>query len=404
MQVMQLIERAQARKPVLTELTQRISGWFIGLVIVLAAITALYYLRHDPALWLPATIAVLVVSCPCALAIATPTALTAASSSLMRQGVALIHPNALEALATADEFVFDKTGTLTTGRLALSAVATLGGRERDAVLRIAAALEAHSEHPVARAILAAAAPVPAGEVRNFPGEGLAGAVEGTEYLLGSAGFIRTRHPATAPELERLGGATDEKTAFLATADGVLCAAFEFSDQLRPGAIETIAHLRAAGRGITILSGDHARAVASVAAQLGLDAAHGGLTPPEKLAAVTALQAAGRRVVAVGDGVNDAPILAQADVSFALNEAADHAKLNADIVILREGLDAVRHAHRIALLTRAVVRQNIAWSIAYNVLALPLALAGYITPWIGALGMSLSSLLVIANAARIYRAR
>ena len=405
MQVMQLIERAQTRKPVLTELAQRISGGFIALVIALAGVTALYYLAHMPAQWLPATVAVLVVSCPCALAIATPIALTAASSNLMRRGIALIHPNALDALATATDFVFDKTGTLTTGRLVLAEVRTLAAQGRDAVLAIAAALEVHSEHPVARAVLAATETrQPASEVRNYPGEGIAGRVAEMNYLLGSGAFIAARHPDLAPGIERLGAGMDDKTAFLATAHGELLAAFVFSDQLRPGAMEALSYLERKGLGITILSGDHARAVARVAGDLGLAHARAGLTPPGKLAEVSRLQAARRRVVAVGDGVNDAPILAQANVSFALNEAADHAKLNADLIVLREGLDAVSQAHRVATLTRAVVRQNIAWSIAYNVLALPLALAGFITPWIGALGMSLSSLLVIANAARIYRER
>jgi Cu2+-exporting ATPase len=402
--ILRLLDRAQTEKPRLARLADRAAAWFTGAVLVTAALTALWWWRHDPALWLPITVAVLVITCPCALSLATPTALTAATGALTRAGLLVTRGHALETLARATHFVFDKTGTLTEGRLKLLETRVLSTRTVDECLRLAGALERHSEHPVARALRAAVAgPLPAAtDVHNLPGAGLHGAIHGETYCIGTPAFVRERAGAAVDEsllasLRAAGGTV----VILASRAGPL-AAFVLGDTLRPEARALVAALKARNKQVLLLTGDHEQAARRVAAELGIDAIAWELSPADKLARGRALQERGAVVATVGDGVNDAPLLAGASVSIAVGGAADVAAASADMILLAPRLDALRAGLDTAGRTLAVVRQNLGWAVAYNFIAVPAAVLGFVTPWLAALGMSASSLLVVANSLRLLR--
>lgn len=396
-----LVARAAAGKPRLTQLAGRLAGWFVGVVLVVALGGALWHGLVLDGPWLAVMIAVLVISCPCALALATPAALTAASGALLERGIAVLRTGALEDLVAVTHVVFDKTGTLTTGRLALETVITHIGDEAQ-WRQVVAALEAGSEHPLAQALRAAAGEGPrllASDIVNTPGAGIEGTVDGRRYTLGSRAFVAGRLADARPP-----GSDDGlmQEALLA-ADGVLLAEFRLRDTLRPDAVTTIAALRDAGLQLALFSGDRPEVVTRIGAELGIEDARGGMKPADKLAALEALQAGGAVVAVVGDGINDAPMLAHAALSFAVANAAEHAKLNADLVALRDDIGGVATAFAVARRTRRVMRQNLWWALGYNALALPLALAGFVAPWFAAFCMSASSLVVTLNAARLRRA-
>lgn len=398
-----LVAEAEAQKPRLAALAARIASWFVVGVLVLALATAVYHGWYAGLPWLPPTVAVLVVSCPCALALATPVALTAAASALLARGIAVLRIDALEDLARVTHVIFDKTGTLTTGRLELVAVTPLGAMSADACLRVAASLEEYSEHPIARA-LARLIPVDsqlrASAVVNTPGAGVEGTVGGVRYALGALPFVRRYCGAAIDETEPV---DTGKRVYLAAAGDPL-ALFQLSDPLRADAKPTVAYLSEQGIAMTILSGDRPPAVAAVAAALGIQTAHAALRPAEKLARLTALQQRGEVVAVVGDGVNDAPMLAGAHVAITVSNATEHAKLSSDLVLLHEGLAGLIGALRIARQTRRIVRQNFGWALGYNLVALPLAFAGAIAAWLAAFFMSASSLAVTLNAARLLGGR
>ncbi|HEY8554423.1 MAG TPA: heavy metal translocating P-type ATPase [Burkholderiales bacterium] len=400
--VLRLLDRAQSEKSRLAELADRIGPWFVALMLAAAALVGLYWWQTDPARVLPVVVAVLVVTCPCALGLATPTALAAATGALMRLGVLATRGHALETLARATHFVFDKTGTVTRGELRLAHVEPLADVPAERCLALAAALERYSEHPLARAVCAVAGEMPlpeAANVQNVPGEGLRGLIDGTELWLGTAPFVQREariRDAAAPEPSRA------TTALLATR-GKLLARLHFEDALRPGAAALVAELQAHGRHAVLLSGDQPHPVAAVAEALGVPEARAAQTPADKLKHLRQLQSSGAIVAMVGDGINDAPVLAAAQVSIAMGGGAQLAAASADMVLLASDMRRLRDAWRLARRTVAVVRQNFAWAIAYNVLAVPAAAAGLVTPWAAALGMSLSSAIVVANALRLARA-
>ncbi len=393
--IARLLARAQSARPAMTQRFERGTGWFTGLVLLLAAASAAVWgLWLDPARALPVAIAVLVVSCPCALALATPAALTAATGRLTRLGILVVGADALERLARVTRVVFDKTGTVTVGAPEVVGVDTLADVPLGRCQSIAAALARHSEHPMSRAIAAmTAGPLPpASEVESVPGEGVRGRVADRVYAIGRRRFVAPGAHAIEPE----GG---ESAVWLGDGRRLL-ARLRLFDRPRADAERTIQRLRRRGLPVTVLSGDRPGAVAAVARVLGIDDARAGLRPADKLDALTACQAAGERVLAVGDGVNDAPLLAAADVSVAVAGATDLARASADLVLNSAELARVVDAWDTARETRTVIRQNLAWALGYNLIALPLAAAGLITPWLAALGMSLSSLLVVLNALRL----
>lgn len=402
-EISRLAQDAQSCKPRLTVLADRIASKFIFGVLLTAGCVAGYWSLVDPSRVMATTIAVLVISCPCALALATPAAVIAASGAMMRNGIAALNPGVIETLAAARAFVFDKTGTLTTGRLQLAAVHAGPGTDEAAALATAQALGAHSEHTIGRALMhvATATSSPAAtDIVNAPGAGISGTIDGERYWLGSAAYI----------LEQAGVAVDDtaaardgahKIAWLARR-GEALAQFCFLDELKPGARELVADLRAAGITTVMLTGDRAAVARTIADELDIDEVHADLRPAAKLAELERRQADGEVNVVVGDGVNDAPMIAQGFVSVAVGNACDLSKHEADLVLLRDNLDALGFAYRTSRKTLRVIRQNITWAIGYNACALPLAIGGYVPPWLAALGMSLSSLLVVANATRINR--
>lgn len=406
-QMLRLLDRAQAEKPAITRIANRVAGHFVTAVLLLAlGVGGYWYFVAGAADWLPIVVSVLVVTCPCALSLATPTAITAASGALTAEGLLITRGAALETLARVDHVCFDKTGTLTDGRLAVQRTVPLADCDAEHALALAAALEAHSEHPIARALCAAAGEArdefTAGEVDNTPGSGLSGSIDGRRYHLGNAEFIAARGIA-APAAAGLDELRAEGATLVLLADGQRAlAAFLLADQLRPGGAELVAALHRSGCRVSLLSGDHAAAAQRVATAVGIDEVHAGLGPADKLARLRELQAGGAVVAMVGDGVNDAAVLAGADVSVAMGSGADIAAASADLLLTTEHLDALASGFASARRTLWIVRQNIAWAIGYNLLALPAAAAGLVAPWMAAIGMSLSSLLVVANASRLRR--
>ena len=388
----------------MAQLADRVASGFVVAVLLLAGLVALYWWQHDSPLWLPATIAVLVITCPCALSLATPAAITAATGQLTRLGLLVTRGHALETLARATHFIFDKTGTLTRGRLRLLETRTLSQLTGAECLRRAGALERHSEHPIARALIEAAEPggPEATEAVNTPGAGMRGVIDGRIFFLGTPAYIqeqtgRAADPGMLQELRRRGD-----TVVLLAGREALHAAFVLSDELRPGARELIAELKRQGKSVMLLTGDHEMAARRVADGLGIEDLAWDLRPGDKLERVRALQRQGAVVAMVGDGVNDAPVLAAAQVSIAMGGGTAVAAASADMILLSQKLLHLADGQTVARRTLAVIRQNLVWAVVYNLLAIPAAAAGYVTPWMAALGMSASSLLVVANALRLTR--
>jgi len=366
-----------------------------------AAITFLYWWHVAPTRAFPIALAVLVVTCPCALSLATPAAFAAASTRLARAGLLLTRGRALERLLRADRVVFDKTGTLTRGTPRIEQTLQLSERmtpKRAAA--IAAALERHSEHPLARAF-ADIEPIPgADDVRVAAGNGLEGCVEGVRYRLGREAFLwppRQAAAAAAPT-----GREDGRTAILLGDERGPLAAFLLSDTLRADAPVTIRQLKDRGLTAMIASGDGAGAVEAIARRVGITTWRSGMSADAKLAMMRELQAARHCVLMVGDGVNDAPVLAAADASVAVGSGTDLAKVNADLILLGESSVPLVYAIDTARFTFKIIRENLAWAIVYNALAVPLAMSGWLEPWMAAVGMSVSSLLVVLNALRLLK--
>jgi Cu2+-exporting ATPase len=349
------------------------------------------------------TFAVLVVSCPCALSLATPAALAAASGALGRARVVVARADALETLAGVTHLVVDKTGTLTTGRITLSEVIPLAGETVPGALALAAALEARSEHPLAVALRAAAPAVAlpaAGTLSLLPGCGVEGTVAGRVLRLGRPDWVAalSGHPLPPAALQ-----ADPAATVVALGDAAgLRALYVLGDALRPGAAELMARL--AGLGVTpvLLSGDRTVSVAAAAGALGIATARGEQLPDDKRAAIARLQADGAVVAMAGDGINDAPALAQAQVSVSLGSATPLAQWTADVVVLSDQLPRIADAIAHARWTMRVVRQNLAWASAYNAIAIPAAALGLVSPLVAAIGMSASSLVVVGNALRLSR--
>jgi Cu2+-exporting ATPase len=395
-----LLQRAQAARPGLARSADLVARWFVVGVLVVATGVAVAWGLNDPARAFEITLSVLVVTCPCALSLATPTALTAATTRLARAGLLVTRPDALEKLAGADRVMFDKTGTLTRGRVSVTGVEPLAAADREHCLAIAAALERRSEHPIARAFAEIPAP-PAEDARVSPGFGIEGRVDGRRYRIGrpdyaaglAPGGIHHEHGAGAPE----------DGAVALGDEGGLIARFRLSDPLREGCRDAVARLTRLGVSAEIVSGDEATAVADAAAAAGLASFRHRQTPEDKLHRIRELQEAGHRVVAVGDGVNDAPVLAGADVSVAMASGAPLAQTSADMMLMGESLAPLADGLQLARRTRVVIRQNLAWALLYNLVALPLAAAGWVAPWMAAIGMSASSVLVVLNSVRLARA-
>jgi Cu2+-exporting ATPase len=396
--IVRLLDRAQAEKPRLARVADRVAGWFVAALLLVATAVATWWSLYEPARAFAVTLSVLVVTCPCALSLATPTAVAAAVGALTRLGLLITRGHTLETLARATCVVFDKTGTLTLGMLRLVRTRMLGDLDEARALAIAAALERSSEHPVAKVLVAAAGErLEARDVESTPGFGIEGVIDGRRYRVGGPAYAAALAGVTEPDV-----AGDGATVIFLADERQLLAAFELRDTLRSDAAEAVAKLREQGLRPIILSGDAAAAVAKVAGELGIEDARAGLKPDDKLAVVRELQRNGERVVMVGDGVNDAPVLAGADISVAMGTGAQLAHATADMVMLSERLGALPQGVAGARRTLKVIKQNLTWALSYNLVALPLAAAGMVAPWMAAIGMSMSSLVVVFNALRLRR--
>ena len=392
-----LVTRAQAERPRLARMGERAAARFVARVLALTAVTIVAWTLVDPSRAFTSALAVLVVSCPCAFALAVPSAITRALAVLARRGVLVVRPDAIEALAGATHVVFDKTGTLTEPVLAVAGVETSRGLTRDAALELAAPLARESRHPAARAIALAGsdrAMSVAANVRSETGRGIEGTLGDRHLRLGRADFALEGKPVSPRH---------DDAVVLADDSGEL-ALFRLDERLRPGARAAIDALRVQGLTVLIASGDSARRVEAVAAQLGVREWRARQLPADKLAWRAALQATGARVIAVGDGVNDAPVLAGADVAVALAGGAELTQATSDIVLTGERLEVLATAREIARETLATLRQNHRWALVYNLAAMPLAALGLVHPWLAAAGMSASSIAVVLNSLRIGRRR
>lgn len=410
-QIVALMESASSQKPRLARLADRIARPFLVAVLVAAGLAAAWWWPTDPGHALMVAVAVLIVTCPCALSLATPVAMLTAAGTLARQGVLVRQLQGLEALAAVDTVVFDKTGTLTRDGMVLRTVRPAAGHSRAEVLALAEVLARRSMHPVSRALAQQAAAEGAvlppdlcvQDAEEQAGLGLSAWIHNAPGLpgrwrlrLGSARHAGVQAPTT-PGLQAVLSAESEGGTLQ------LLAQFELTEDLREDAARTVQQLQAAGVAVHILSGDRSEAVQRVAQQAGIAHAQGECTPKGKLALLQALQEQGHQVAMVGDGLNDGPVLAGAHVSFAFGRSVPLAQARSDFVVLGDRLELVAQTLLLARRTLAIVRQNLWWAAAYNALSVPLAVAGWMPAWLAGLGMALSSLLVVLNAARLARA-
>jgi Cu2+-exporting ATPase len=384
--ILRLVERGAASKPALVDAAERIARHLTWVILLTALLSG--WALGDP--WI--AVAVLVVACPCALALAAPLVLTRASGALLDRGVILARGRALEVLRQVTDVVLDKTGTLTLGRLGISSRLVLGALGEAECMRIAGALEASSRHPIARAFPAGG--LAAQAVRHVAGMGIEGRVGARQVRIGNAGFCAGLCGAPAP----VSGPASGTQVYLADERGWL-ARFDLQDELRHDAQDLVRELERRRLRVHLASGDAPQIVALLARRLGIRRARGAMTPQDKFAYVEALQREGGRVLMIGDGLNDAPVLARADASFAMGSGADAAQLQADLVLTSNSLAEIPRTLDLAGRAMRLVRQNLGWALAYNAVALPLAALGWIGPWEAALAMGASSLTVLLNALR-----
>ncbi len=384
--VLRLLERSRQAKPRLLTLAERVARWFSVAVLAIAGLVSVLWLLIRPEVALANTIAVLVVACPCALSLAGPAVVAAANTALARLGLLPISATALEQLTAVRHVLFDKTGTLTTGRPEIQVRVARAGESEEALLAVAAALERGSSHPLALAFRShEQAGIQGEQLEETAGQGVQGLVAGRRYRLGRGEFAG------------VGSAADG--VCLADNQGLL-AEFAIHDAVRPEARAAVDALRSLGLGVEIASGDAQGAVARVARELGIGQWQARLSPGGKVARLAALQAAGTPVLMVGDGINDAPVLAAADVSIVMRSGSALAQTAGDLLLLDNAWLAVPRAVAVAHRARQILRQNLVWAATYNLVAIPIAALGWLPPWLAALGMSASSILVVLNARRV----
>ncbi|MFZ2951103.1 MAG: heavy metal translocating P-type ATPase metal-binding domain-containing protein [Desulfuromonadaceae bacterium] len=407
MRVASLVQMAQAGKPKLQQLADRVSGWFVPAVILLALLICagrLLFLGESAGAAIMSALSVILIACPCAMGLAVPAAVLAACSRSASLGIILRGGDVIERLASVDSALFDKTGTITRGLPGIIRFETCSGYDAATVLQAAATVEEQASHPIARAIVLHAAeqgyrPEACRDFLSIPGRGISGGLPGGERVLcGSELFLQEQGVSTKFDLQYDSSAT----AVLIAIDGRLAGRVLLSDRLREGAEGVVSRLAAERIDISLISGDHQGTVDRIAAEIGVTSAFGGMTPDQKLERVTALQQAGRRVMMVGDGVNDAPALAAATVSCSLAGSSDIALENADLIIPGDDLSRIATAYRISRDAMKIIKQNLAWAFVYNIIGIPLAVSGLLTPVYAAVAMTASSLLVSLNSLRLMR--
>lgn len=409
-QIVQLMESASTQKPRLAQLADRVAAPFLVIVLVMALGAAFYWWPTSPGHALMVAAAVLIVTCPCALSLATPVAMLTSAGTLARNGVLVRNLQALENLAAVETIIFDKTGTLTCDGMRVARTRLLGDFTQEGCESLGVMLAQHSVHPVSRAV-AALNRLDRKEwevisIEEIIGQGLRAKVQSIHKELPINPFWVRLGSAEFTEVQVM--KMDGQAVFLAieSESGGLfpLAAFELDEIRRPEAEKVVNSLKSMGMDMWLLSGDRMSAVTQVAHSVGIDRIHAQCSPEDKLRLMRGIQKQGKKVAMIGDGLNDGPVLAGADVSFAFGRAVPLAQARADFVVLGDDLTMVLNAVHLARKTLRVVRQNIAWSAAYNALSIPLALAGLMPAWLAGLGMALSSLLVVLNAARLAKSQ
>ena len=388
-----LLLLAQARRPDSFGMPSWLVPAFIVTVLLLAVGSWGFWQMADPSRAFPAMLAVLVASCPCALSLAVPAVYAAASRRLLDEGVLMTRGDCLPTINRVDTVVFDKTGTLTCGRPEIQAVHLNPHRSElsgDQLMRIAATIEASSAHPVSRAFVGVEIDGQINVQRSIAGQGMEAEIDGFRWRIGQAGFVDSELTSSNQDGIWLG----DEVSWMAR--------FELGDALREGASSAVDNLRASGITVLIVSGDSEEAVGKIARELEIENWRARQTPEMKLQVLEEIRSQGHSVLMVGDGVNDAPVLAAADVSMTVKGGAELANSAADLILTSESLELVTRIREIALRTRSLIRQNLTWAILYNASVMPLAMSGVLKPWMAALGMSLSSLVVVANAVRLVR--
>lgn len=394
--ILRILDRVQSEKPAIARMADRVAGVFVSRILIISPLVWIGWWLAGSDRAFDITLSVLVVTCPCALSLATPTAITSATVKLRKLGFLPTRGHTLESLNNIDTVVFDKTGTLTQGELSLVHSETMAALDRDTLNGVAAGLEQASEHPIAK-VFHRFRPYPVTDIRNHVGGGLTGQWQQQSVAIGHREFVQDHTSAPLPEV----GSHQGIEIWLATDTQVL-GRFVLDDQPRNDARAAIASLQRRGIRTLLLSGDRSGHVEYIAQMLGIDEAQGQATPEDKLARLEQLRADGHNIMMVGDGLNDLPSMAGAGVAVAMGNAADLTQLRADAVLLNGQLSQLEQAIDTSRKTRRVIRQNMAWALGYNLCALPLAAAGLIPPWLAAIGMSLSSLVVVMNALRLGR--
>jgi Cu+-exporting ATPase len=417
-QIVRMVAAAQGDKAPIQRLADAVAGWFVPVVVVIAAVTfSVWYLLAGSSFLFAfkLAIAVLVIACPCALGLATPTAIMVGSAVALSHGILFKRASALERIASLDLLLFDKTGTLTRGEFAVTDLLPVAITD-DELLRVAAAAESASIHPLARAVTAHARDrglnlPPVSDVEEVGGHGVRCTVAGARVLAGSRRLLADAGVAVDPLADRLNTLAGEgKSAVLVAVDGRLFGAIALADTLKDGARETVDWLRRAGLHTAMMTGDRQAAAEAVAGRLGLDEVAAEVLPGDKQAVVRAHQQRGRKVGMVGDGINDAPALAQADIGIAIGSGTDVAKETGDVILVRGDIRDVARSIEIGRMTLTKIRQNLFWAFIYNVIGIPLA-AGALYPVFGlvlkpefaGLAMALSSVSVVTNSLLLKRA-
>lgn len=402
-EIQRLIEKGVRSKPEYAIITEIVARWFVTGVLLIAAVTAVTWFYVDPDVWLHNTIAVLIVTCPCALALATPVSLAITAGQLVHSGVLPANMKALDTITHCDIAVFDKTGTLTQGRPVITDIIPVGQRSRDEAMAITNSLSRVCNHPLSHAFNDIDdETLEVNEARSQPGRGVNAIIEGRRWYFGKYHQELAATDACLQAIEML-TANNRIVSVLADSEHGVQAVFGFNDEPRQGVSKLIQQLEQAGiQRFVILSGDTQHNVSVLAEQFGITEAHGDMLPQGKLDWIRRQQQQGHRIIMMGDGINDAPVLAAADVSFSFSEASDLANLNSDMVLLGHDPLGMSRTIRIAKATRRNIIQNMSWAICYNLVAIPLAVVGQIPPWGAAIGMSLSSALVVLNALRLQK--
>jgi Cu2+-exporting ATPase len=438
--IQQLTQRSTSYRPYYVDIAESVAGKFVAVILLIAATTFLFWYWQSGfqniSNGLSHTISVLIVTCPCALALAAPVALSLGAAGLNRLHLLAVRMSSIEKLSHVDTIVFDKTGTLTTGSPSVIAIKPVGAAKVDKCLQIAASLERGSYHPFAIAIQqyfserintgflsslegkggncvkqGGGCLIKPRNLEQFPGQGIEAVFDKHRWRIGNESFveeiIETKTPLVSEEIQAW-REQGHSVLYLANSDGIQ-AIFCISDPLREGIKTFLQDVDQLGiKHKIILSGDHQQSVDAVAKQLGITEAQGGLTPQQKLERLQSLhelnqkQNSSHKVMMIGDGINDAPTLAAADISLTFSDATDLAKNNCDFILLGKGYEQLGKAFRLMRRTRVIILQNLGWAIAYNIIAIPMAAVGWITPWMAAIGMSLSSLLVVLNSLRLKK--